>query len=110
MQQWLIRTYHGVIKGQLQAYLDQFVFRRNRSAKCRFPDPPWPWNQLQINEVPEIRRTRDLDLNTLGLAEATRYSEDSLKFSLAMRLEGEYALDPANGGLIQAASFCHRPR
>jgi transposase-like protein len=30
MQQWLIGTYHGVSKGQLQAYLDEFVFRHNR--------------------------------------------------------------------------------
>ena len=29
-QQWLIGTYHGVSKGQLQVYLDEFVFRHNR--------------------------------------------------------------------------------
>jgi transposase-like protein len=30
LQQWLIGTYHGVSKAQLQAYLNEFVFRRNR--------------------------------------------------------------------------------
>lgn len=30
LQQWLIGTYHGVSKDQLQAYLDEFVFRHNR--------------------------------------------------------------------------------
>lgn len=30
MQQWLIGTYHGVSRDQLQAYLDEFVFRHNR--------------------------------------------------------------------------------
>ena len=30
LQQWLIGTHHGVSRGQLQAYLDEFVFRHNR--------------------------------------------------------------------------------
>src|SRR2546426_4239644 len=30
LQQWLIGTYHGVSKSQLQVYLDEFVFRPNR--------------------------------------------------------------------------------
>lgn len=30
LQQWLIGTYHGVSRRQLQAYLDEFVFRHNR--------------------------------------------------------------------------------
>lgn len=30
LQQWLIGTYHGVSKAQLQIYLDEFVFRHNR--------------------------------------------------------------------------------
>src|SRR5258708_38279507 len=30
LQQWLIGTYHGVSKPQLQVYLDEFVFRPNR--------------------------------------------------------------------------------
>jgi hypothetical protein len=29
MQQWLIGTYHGVSRDQLQVYLDEFVFRHN---------------------------------------------------------------------------------
>src|SRR4030095_11990863 len=30
LQQWLIGTYHGVSRAQLQVYLDEFVFRPNR--------------------------------------------------------------------------------
>ena len=36
LQQWLIGTYHGVSKDQLQVYLDEFVFRHNR-RKHRWP-------------------------------------------------------------------------
>jgi len=30
LPQWLIGTYHGVSRGQLQVYLNEFVFRHNR--------------------------------------------------------------------------------
>jgi transposase-like protein len=30
LQQWLIGTYHGVSRDQLQVYLNEFVFRHNR--------------------------------------------------------------------------------
>jgi hypothetical protein len=30
LQQWLIGTYHGMSREQLQVYLDEFVFRHNR--------------------------------------------------------------------------------
>ena len=30
LQQWLIGTYHGVSRDQLQVYLDEFIFRHNR--------------------------------------------------------------------------------
>lgn len=30
LQLWLTGTFHGVSKGQLQVYLDEFVFRHNR--------------------------------------------------------------------------------
>jgi transposase-like protein len=33
LQQWLIGTYHGVSRDQLQVYLDEFVFRHNRRKK-----------------------------------------------------------------------------
>src|SRR5258708_19116995 len=32
LQQWLIGTYHGVSRDQLQGYLDEFVFRHNRRS------------------------------------------------------------------------------
>ncbi len=33
LQQWLVGTHHGVSRGQLQVYLDEFVFRHNRRGK-----------------------------------------------------------------------------
>jgi transposase-like protein len=33
LQQWLIGTYHGVSRDQLQFYLDEFVFRHNRRGQ-----------------------------------------------------------------------------
>src|SRR5437588_471971 len=33
LQQWLIGTYHGVSRAQLQVYLDEFVFRHNRRKR-----------------------------------------------------------------------------
>jgi len=33
LQQWLIGTYHGVSREQLQVYLDEFVFRHNRRTQ-----------------------------------------------------------------------------
>jgi hypothetical protein len=30
LKQWLLGTHHGVSRTQLQAYLDEFVFRHNR--------------------------------------------------------------------------------
>src|ERR1035438_3570808 len=56
-QQWLIGTYHGVSKPQLQVYLDEFVFRHNRrntpapSISCRsWSRPIQP--QVQAGWVP----------------------------------------------------------
>ena len=36
LQQWLIGTYHGVSRDQLQFYLDEFVFRHNRRRLAAF--------------------------------------------------------------------------
>lgn len=33
LKQWLIDTYHGVSRDQLQAYLDEFAFRHNRRKR-----------------------------------------------------------------------------
>jgi hypothetical protein len=30
LQQWLVGRHHGVSRGQLKVYLDEFVFRHNR--------------------------------------------------------------------------------
>src|SRR5947207_7805532 len=53
LQQWLIGTYHGVSKDQLQVYLDEFVFRHNRrkSAGSRISDTTWSRNRPHINSV-----------------------------------------------------------
>jgi transposase-like protein len=35
LQNWLVGTHHGVSRGQLQVYLDEFVFRTNRRREPR---------------------------------------------------------------------------
>ena len=35
LKNWLVGTYHGVSRGQLQVYLDEFVFRTNRRNEPR---------------------------------------------------------------------------
>ena len=57
LQQWLIGTYHGVSKEQLQVYLDEFVFRHNRRRQpmAAFQTllglgsvkPPTPYRQIR---------------------------------------------------------------
>src|SRR5258708_19447538 len=39
LQQWLIGTYHGVSRDQLQVYLDEFLFLHNPHMQ---PMPPFP--------------------------------------------------------------------
>ncbi len=66
LQQWLIGTYHGVSKAQLQVYLDEFVFRHNRRRQpmAAFQTllglgtgrAPTPWRR--------IRGARDVAVNT----------------------------------------------
>ena len=52
LQQWLIGTYHGVSKPQLQVYLDEFVFRPTGAKHPPPPfNPPWPRNWSEINRV-----------------------------------------------------------
>ena len=57
LQQWLIGTYHGVSKDQLQVYLDEFVFRHNRRKQpmaafqtllgLGTAKPPTPYKQIR---------------------------------------------------------------
>ena len=50
LPQWLIGTYHGGSKPQLQVYLAEFVFRHNPATHRQLSsDPPWPRNQSKIN-------------------------------------------------------------
>ena len=72
LQQWLIGTYHGVSKGQLQVYLDEFVFRHNRrkTPAAAFQTLLGLGTGRQSTEYEQIRRARDLSHNRLGLAEA----------------------------------------
>ena len=71
IKSWLVGTHHGVSRGQLQVYLDEFVFRTNRRREPRAAFQtllglgsgrgPTGYNQ--------IRHGRDRKL--LGLAETT---------------------------------------
>ena len=76
LQQWLIGTYHGVSREQLQVYLDEFVFRHNRR---RLPMAAFqtllglgsgrkPTNYTQIRAAADLSKP---DPNQLGSAETT---------------------------------------
>ena len=66
-------TYHGVSKGQLQVYLDEFVFRHNRrkTPAAAFQTLLGLGTGRTSTEYEQIRRARDLNHNELGFAEAT---------------------------------------
>jgi transposase-like protein len=74
LQQWLIGTYHGVSKAQLQAYLNEFVFRRNRrkTPAAAFQTLLGLGTSRRSTEYEQIRGARDFNPNLLGIAEATR--------------------------------------
>jgi transposase-like protein len=74
LQPWLIGTHHGVSQGQLQVYLDEFVFRHNRRKilAAAFQTLLGLGTDRKSTEYEQIRRARDLNHNKLGLAEATR--------------------------------------
>jgi hypothetical protein len=74
LQQWLIGTYHGVSKDQLQVYLDEFVFRHNRrkTPAAAFQTLLGLGAARGSTAYEQIRGARDLNHNLLTLAEATR--------------------------------------
>jgi transposase-like protein len=73
LQQWLIGTYHGVSKPQLQVYLDEFVFRHNRrkTPAAAFQTLLGLGTGRKSTEYEQIRGAKDLNRNLLGLAEST---------------------------------------
>jgi hypothetical protein len=73
LQQWLIGTYHGVSKPQLQVYLDEFVFRHNRrnTPAAAFQTLLGLGTGRKSTEYEQIRGAKDLNPNILGLAEST---------------------------------------
>ena len=72
-QQWLIGTYHGVSKPQLQVYLDEFVFRYNRrkTPAAAFQTLLGLGTGRKPTEYEQIRGAKDLKPNMLELAEST---------------------------------------
>ena len=69
LQQWLIGTYHGVSKPQLQVYLDEFVFRHNRRKT-----PAGAFQTLlglgtgrESTEYEQIRGAKDLETQPIAL-------------------------------------------
>ena len=73
LQQWLIGTYHGVSKPQLQVYLDEFVFRHNRrnTSAAAFQTLLGLRTGRKSTEYEHIRGAKDLNPNILRLAEST---------------------------------------
>ena len=74
LQQWLIGTYRGVSKDQLQVYLDEFVFRHNRrkTPAAAFQTLLGLGTARRSTAYEQIRGAKDIIHNPLGLAEATR--------------------------------------
>ena len=74
LQQWLIGTYHGVSKPQLQVYLDEFVFRHNRrkTPGAAFQTLLGLGTGRKSTMYEQIRGAKDLNHNLLGFAESTR--------------------------------------
>ena len=62
LQQWLIGTYHGVSKPQLQVYLDEFVFRHNRrkTPAAAFQTLLGLGTDRESTEYEQIRGAKDL--------------------------------------------------
>ncbi len=80
LQQWLVGTYHGVSRAQLQVYLNEFVFRHNRrwQPMAAFPTLLGLGTGRSATPYRRIRGARDLpnprrgdDPNILGSAETT---------------------------------------
>jgi transposase-like protein len=71
LQQWLIGTYHGVSKPQLQVYLDEFVFRHNRrkTPAAAFQTLLGLGTGRKSTMYAQIRGAQDLNHNPLGFAE-----------------------------------------
>jgi transposase-like protein len=71
LQNWLVGTHHGVSRGQLQVYLDEFVFRTNRRREPRaaFQTLLGLGSGRGPTSYKQIRHARDRKL--LGLAETT---------------------------------------
>jgi hypothetical protein len=74
LQGWLIGTYRGVSKAQLQLYLDEFVFRHNRrkTPAAAFQTLFGFGTGRKSTEYEQIRGGRDLNHNRSGVGEATR--------------------------------------
>ena len=66
LQQWLVGTYHGVSKDQLQVYLDEFVFRHNRRRQpmAAFQTLLGFGTARQPTEYKQIRGAADLSGTT----------------------------------------------
>jgi transposase-like protein len=76
LKQWLIGTHHGVSRGQLQVYLDEFVFRHNRRKlpMAAFQTLLGLGTGRQPTHYTTIRGAADVsepDPNRLGSAETT---------------------------------------
>ena len=79
LQQWLIGTYHGVSRDQLQVYLDEFVFRHNRRRQpmaafqtlLGLGTGRKPTTYKQIRGGVDLSNLPKADPNLLGLAETT---------------------------------------
>jgi transposase-like protein len=80
LQQWLIGTYHGVSKSQLQVYLDEFVFRQQppQNARSRLSDPARTRNWSEISRVRADPRSEGSQSQPMGVRLANQISRRRL--------------------------------
>jgi transposase-like protein len=87
LQQWLIGTYHGVSKPQLQVYLDEFVFRHNRrkTPAAAFQTLLGLGTGRESTEYEQIRGAQDLKSPPLRKGFGCGLREDEVNGSRAVR-------------------------
>jgi transposase-like protein len=80
LQQWLIGTYHGVSKPQLQVYLDEFVFRHNRrkTPAAAFQTLLGLGTGRESTEYEQIRGAKDLKTQPIALCWVNQISKSRL--------------------------------
>ncbi len=88
LQQWLIGTYPGVSKGQLQVYLDEFVFRHNRRKTPATAFQTLLGLGTRQDKIPKNRSENCVTTDGLSVLIAKRHTSGSSTPATAARHTG----------------------